>query len=88
MRRRNLLLTFLSALMLALSRLPFHLGWMVFFAWVPLLYVFETGKAKSGDLLRMGFIMSIVYVSIVFYWVTLVTIPGLIGMIAFYGRVS
>ena len=61
MRRRNLLLTALSALMLALSRLPLHLGWMVFFAFLPLLYIFETGTAKSGDLLRMGFIMSILY---------------------------
>jgi apolipoprotein N-acyltransferase len=87
MRRRNLLLTALSALMLALSRLPLHLGWMVFFAFLPLLYIFETGTAKSGDLLRMGFIMSIIYTSIVFYWIALVTIPGLIGIMIFYGFV-
>ena len=84
MKRNDLLLTFLSALLLALSRLPLHLGWLVFFAWLPLLAVFERGAAKSRDLLRMGFIMSVVYCAIVFYWFYLVTLPGLLSVMIVY----
>ncbi|NMD13206.1 MAG: apolipoprotein N-acyltransferase, partial [Candidatus Cloacimonetes bacterium] len=84
MRRNDLLLTFLSALLLAVSRLPLHLGWLVFIAWIPLLQVFERGVEKARQLLLMGFIMSLVYVLIVFYWFALVTLPGLIGMVLLY----
>ena len=72
MKRNDLLLTLLSALLLALSRLPLHLGWLVFFAWLPLLRVFERGRASSRDLLRMGFIMSVAYCAIVYYWLVYV----------------
>ena len=54
LRRNDLLLTFLSALLLAVSRLPLHLGWLVFIAWIPLLQVFERGVEKSRQLLLMG----------------------------------
>jgi len=84
LRRNDLLLTFLSALLLAVSRLPLHLGWLVFIAWIPLLQVFERGVEKARQLLLMGFIMSLVYVLIVFYWFALVTLPGLIGMVLLY----
>ena len=84
LRRNDLLLTFLSALLLAVSRLPLHLGWLVFIAWIPLLQVFERGVEKARQLLLMGFIMSLVYVLIVFYWFALVTLPGLLGMVVLY----
>ncbi|MBW6513883.1 MAG: apolipoprotein N-acyltransferase [Candidatus Syntrophosphaera sp.] len=84
MRRNDLLLTFLGALMLALSRLPLHLGWLVFFAWLPYLHVFERGVDSRIQLLRMGFVTSVVYILIVFYWFALVTVPGLIGMVILY----
>lgn len=84
MRRHDLLLTFLGALMLALSRLPLHLGWLVFFAWLPYLHIFERGVESRNQLLRMGFVTSMVYVLIVLYWFALVTIPGLIGMVILY----
>lgn len=84
MRRNDLLLTLLTGLLVALSRLPLHLGWLVFLAWIPLLHVFERGVEKPRQLLRMGFCMALVYVLIVFYWFALVTIPGLIGMVLLY----
>ena len=43
LRRNDLLLTFLSALLLAVSRLPLHLGWLVLIALIPLLQFFEMG---------------------------------------------
>lgn len=84
MRRNDLMLAFLGALMLAISRLPIYLGWLVFFAWLPYLHVFERGVEKPSQLLRMGFVTSFVYNVIVFYWFAYVTIPGLIGMIILY----
>ena len=84
MRRNDLLLTFLGALMLALSRLPWHLGWLVFFAWLPYLHVFERGVEHRRQLLRMGFVTSLVYVLIMFNWIALVTVPGLVGMVLLY----
>ena len=84
MKRNNLLLTFLSALLLAMSRLPLHLGWLVFFAWLPLLWVFERGRASSRELLRMGFVMSVVYCSLLFYWLVYVTPAALLGVTLVY----
>ncbi len=84
MKRGDLLLTFLGALMLALSRLPIHLGWLVFFAWIPYLVIFERGIEKPRHLLGMGFITSLVYILIVLNWISLVTVPGLVGMIILY----
>ncbi|HPH61473.1 MAG TPA: apolipoprotein N-acyltransferase, partial [Candidatus Syntrophosphaera sp.] len=84
MKRNDLLLTLLSALLLALSRLPLHLGWLVFFAWLPLLQVFERGRASSRDLLRMGFIMSVAYCAIVYYWLVYVNPGAILGVMLVY----
>ncbi len=84
MRRADLLLVFIGALMLALSRLPLHLGWLVFFAWIPYLHIFERGDSKPMQMLRFGFITSVVYVLIVFRWIGIVTVPGLFGMVALF----
>ncbi len=83
-KRNDLLLTLLSALLLALSRLPLHLGWLVFFAWLPLLQVFERGRASSRDLLRMGFIMSVAYCAIVYYWLVYVNPGAILGVMLVY----
>ena len=84
MKRNDLLLTLLSALLLALSRLPLHLGWLVFFAWLPLLRVFERGRASSRVLLRMGFIMSVDYCAIVYYWLVYVNPGAILGVMLVY----
>ncbi len=84
MKLRELVLTFLSALLLALSRLPLHLGWLVFFAWLPLLRVFSTPDLRSRDLLRMGFFMSLTYCGIVFYWLVYVHPGALPGVMLVY----
>lgn len=77
----DLLWVLLSALMLALSRLPIHCGWMVFFGWIPLLYVLERRKVK---LWQAGLLFSIVYIGVVMYWIAGVTFFGLIGIAIVY----
>ncbi|NLW18901.1 MAG: apolipoprotein N-acyltransferase [Candidatus Cloacimonetes bacterium] len=84
MKNNKLLLTLLSALLLALSRLPLHLGWLAFVGWLPLLYVFENLENKSRGLLQMGFMMSVVYCALVFYWLIYVNVGALVGVMLFY----
>ena len=71
----------LSALMLALSRLPINCSWMVFFGWIPLLYVLEQKKVK---LWLSALIFSAVYIGVVMYWIAGVTFFGLIGIAIVY----
>ncbi|MCB5224872.1 MAG: apolipoprotein N-acyltransferase [Candidatus Cloacimonadaceae bacterium] len=84
MKNNKLLLTLLSALLLALSRLPLHLGWLAFVGWLPLLFVFENLENKSRDLLQMGLVMSVVYCALVFYWLIYVNVGALVGVMLFY----
>jgi len=84
MKHRDLIFTFISVLMLALARLPLHLGFLVFIGWIPLIVVLKEGGKSFKRLLQMGLIWSLVYVGIVFYWISEVTWGGLIGIIGFY----
>lgn len=77
----SLLWILLSALLLSLSRLPLHLGWLVFVGWIPLLFVLERKKVK---LWQAGAIFSVVYVGVVMYWIAGVTFFGLIGIAIVY----
>jgi apolipoprotein N-acyltransferase len=83
-RRADHLLILLGSVLLALSRLPLHLGWLVFLGWIPFLYVFERGVERVSRLWRMSFILAAVYVLVVMYWIGEVTLPGLIGIELFY----
>lgn len=70
--------------MLAVSRLPLHLGWIVFGAWIPLLHVLKSSYHSPRQLLLPAMTFSAVYVLIVYYWIGLVTVPGLMGMIMLF----
>ena len=72
-----LLWVMLSALLLALSRLPMHLGWLAFIGWIPLLFVLQQKKVK---LWLAALIFSTVYIGVVMYWIAGVTFFGLIGI--------
>lgn len=76
-----LLWVLFSALLLSLSRLPLHLGWLAFTGWIPLLYVLESRKVK---LWQAAMIFSLVYIGVVMYWIAGVTFLGLIGICIFY----
>jgi apolipoprotein N-acyltransferase len=84
MKLRQALLVLASVVMLSLSRLPFYLGWLVFFAWIPLLMVLEEQRYRYKHLLLMGLIYATLYSLIVLNWIALVTGPGLFGIIIFY----
>ncbi len=84
MKRNSMLLIFLSALLLALSRLPLQLGFLVFWSFIPLFHFFQN-KYRTKHLLAYGFIFSFVYTVISLHWINLVTIPGFLGMIIVFG---
>lgn len=69
-----------SALLLSLSRLPLHLGFLVFFAFIPLLKFFDEDIDSFKDLLISALIFSFVQIAVVFYWIGTVTWVGLIGI--------
>jgi apolipoprotein N-acyltransferase len=81
---RKMLLVLLSGTLIGISRLPFHCGWMVFLALVPLLYYFESGKRTWKELVRDAFIFSAVSFSIWMHWIIGVTGSGFAGIILFY----
>jgi len=81
---RHLLYALLTALGLTLSRLPLHLGFLVFVSWIPMLYVFEQGRYKRLQLLYMGLIFAFVYCSVLLPWIGGVTLLGLFGIFMVY----
>ena len=69
----------LSALLLGLSRLPLHLGFLVLFAFLPLLNLLAKPATKK-QLLLAGFSFSAVYALVSLHWLTLVTPGGYVGI--------
>ncbi|MFA5509951.1 MAG: apolipoprotein N-acyltransferase [Candidatus Cloacimonadaceae bacterium] len=84
MKYRPLIFTIISVLMLSLARLPLHLGFLVFIGWIPVMKVLRDGVSHPLRLLMMGFVWSLLYCGIVFYWIAQVTSPGLVGIILLY----
>ncbi|MDD3525243.1 MAG: apolipoprotein N-acyltransferase, partial [Candidatus Cloacimonetes bacterium] len=77
-------LPLISAILLSLSRLPIYLGWMVFFAFIPLLYYFRRGNHSLRDHAVSAVIFSLVQIALVFYWIGSVTPGGLVGIWLLY----
>lgn len=77
---KNYYLIIIAALLLSLSRLPLHLGWLVFFAFVPLLSHFEGKEHKVGGQIISALLFSLIQIVLVFYWIGSVTFGGLIGI--------
>ena len=82
--RSYLFKPFLSALMLGLSRLPLHLGFLVFFGFIPLLSFFaEKPSVKRTIFAALTF--STVYTAVTLHWISLVTVGGFLGMFILFG---
>lgn len=79
-RVRSLLPVLLATLLLSLSRLPLHLGFLCVFAWVPLLWYFDRGYHKLIELGLAALLFSGVFTAFVLSWISTVTLPGLIGI--------
>ncbi len=69
----------LAALFLGISRLPLHLGFLVFFGLIPLFSFFDD-HPSIGNLIKAGMVFGISYTFIALHWVALVTVPGLFGL--------
>jgi apolipoprotein N-acyltransferase len=57
-----------------------YLGWLVFFAFVPLLIHIERREHKIGEWLLSALLFALIQVALVFYWIASVTFGGLVGI--------
>lgn len=74
----------LSAILLSVSRLPLHTGFLVFVAFVPLLRWLDEGRHKPKEIMLNALIFSGIQIGIVFYWIGIVTPGGLVGVWLIY----
>lgn len=74
----------LSVLLLSVSRIPLRLGFLVFGAFIPLLWFFERRVYRTRELLGAAAVFSAVFVGIVLSWISEVTPGGLIGIFVIY----
>jgi len=72
------LLPILAGTLLGLSRLPIQLGFLVFFAFVPLLYFFKEQRNKK-EIFWAAAAFSSAYNLVCLHWISLVTFPGYLG---------
>lgn len=77
--KKELFLPFLSALLLGLSRLPLHLNFLAFIAFVPLLIFLQQFDDRK-KVIRAGLIFGVTYTLVSLHWIGLVTVPGLAGI--------
>jgi apolipoprotein N-acyltransferase len=76
----------IAALLLGLSRYPIKLNFAVFFAFIPLLVLFDQEKIISwSKVIKIGLTYSTVYTLVALYWISVVTFPGFIGLFILFG---
>jgi len=80
----GIILVILSALMLGLSRLPLHTGWLGFVSFIPLLYYFDKCRHTGFELFRAAFVFSAVSLILWMHWIWGVTSGGFVGIILLY----
>ncbi|MDD3051602.1 MAG: apolipoprotein N-acyltransferase [Candidatus Cloacimonetes bacterium] len=78
-RFSNILLPGISALLLGISRHPLALNFLVFFSFIPL-FIFFSQRRSVKNLLVAAFTFATVYNLIALHWISLVTLPGFLGM--------
>ncbi len=69
----------LAGAILGLSRLPIHLGFLVFFAFIPLFYFFREQRKKKEIFFAAASFGS-AYTLVSLHWISLVTFPGYLGI--------
>ncbi len=69
----------LAGTLLGLSRLPIHLGFLVFFAFIPLFYFFDQ-QLKKKEIFVSAAVFGSAYTLVCLHWIALVTLPGYLGM--------
>jgi len=69
----------LSGTILGLSRLPIHLGFLVFFAFIPLFHFFSNQRKKK-EIFFAAAAFGSAYTLVCLHWISLVTFPGYLGI--------
>ena len=69
----------LAGTLLGLSRLPVHLGFLVFFAFIPLFHFFSKQRKKK-EILFAATAFGSAYTLVCLHWISLVTFPGYLGI--------
>jgi len=68
-----------AGFLLGLSRLPIQLGFLVFFAFIPLFYYFKEQRKKK-EIFFAATAFSSAYTLVSLHWISLVTLPGYLGI--------
>ena len=74
----------IAALLLGLSRLPWQLGFLVFFGFIPLFSFWEEQRSNK-QMITAALVFSVVYTTTALHWISLVTIGGFIGLYLLFG---
>ena len=77
-KRKTYLFPVFAGTILGLSRLPIHLGFLVFFAFIPLFHFFSEERKKKEIFLAAAAFGS-AYTLVSLHWISLVTFPGYLG---------
>ena len=76
----------LSALLLGLSRYPLKLNFLVFVAFLPLFLLWQRERELGiRKIIKIALSFSTVYTLVAFYWISVVTLPGFIGLFILFG---
>lgn len=74
----------LAALILGISRLPLHFGFLVFFGLIPLFSFFAESKSWKNQI-KAGIVFAVVYTLVSLHWISLVTLGGFFGLFILFG---
>ncbi|MDO9577255.1 MAG: apolipoprotein N-acyltransferase [Candidatus Cloacimonadales bacterium] len=69
----------LAAFLLGVSRLPIHLGFLVFFGFIPLFSFFDD-LPKTKQILKAAIVFAVTYTLVSLHWISLVTLGGFFGL--------
>jgi len=78
------LLPLCSAILLGLSRINLPLDMLALVAFIPMFYYFQQTSGYEKPIKRSiisGVIYSLIYLTISIHWISLVTVPGFLGML-------
>ncbi|HPR17666.1 MAG TPA: apolipoprotein N-acyltransferase [Candidatus Cloacimonadota bacterium] len=73
----------LAGFLLGVSRLPIHLGFLVFFGFIPL-FTFFNQPHSNRQILKAAILFAVTYTIVSLHWITLVTWGGFAGLLLIF----